>query len=1429
MIKDDDLIKIISEFKSGNINYFINNYSFSDRKMFVDNMYQYNDVLENNFAKEQDVIIFLSSIFSYEEARKILVENEINFINSVNSIYISLFTLPDEEKKKYLHYFKYDTELFKTFVNSFADENVYNENVVKGDINLENINKLNDTEKIDLIRHYSKYTNIAKIISSMNVVNIITYLKNNKIDNRSSEYLLKIIDFEVLKKILFDRDIYVEQNFLEYIINKQSYLQKIELLKNNNILERLDSLYYCKLLSNLKINDIIQILKNIDYKKHLSKYDFRSIFNNNDIYKDNNEDEEDISFLIELYQEGYIDFNTFKYFPDDIKVLCFNNDKLLDSDKKIILSFIENDLIKTDLYFSFKGNRLANFDIQDQFNILKTLNDDNKLKLIKIDNLDNDLKIKLTMSLSEDNLKFDYLDYIEREYMISSIFNETDVLNILKTLNDENKRKYILQNKYGLSKTFISDLISSLQSSDINDKFIIDNFEMFLNPDIMTMSGVYVYYKNILFPIKDVSVKIKLLEILKDKLDEQFFISLITNIKYDDLDDYKIKLIKESSFELTESYVELLKSLNDVYRGIEILENNSIENSNIIYLKLLYELNSKYDELKINFLNNNIELYKDSPDIVVRELIQKIIDSINVDNDINKLKLKIKFAINYKFNSDFIYDLIIHNEEFIDNNYVFDDLILYCSKCYNCDYERLLNLISKYGNVVFRFLNNKNIISFLNLDQDNYNKIKNMFDFQEMIKTNDQHIDNVLSALLQKKFTLDNKDMLDIFISIKNAIISNNIDEVLVILNDISSYLCNCLLKNINLDDDNYISNILRECAYNDINAFIKDLYDKNKIDSNLKIINKFTNKYILEKRNDFVKNNFHSYKGKLLLDGTYEKKSFIRCFIEQKSQSFIIEHLKKLDLNKLTLTEKKLLDNEKILFDIISLKKGLYVENKDNILKFIKTFNSVMDKYYLSHDKFYISIQGCKLLYNIPYSKEDILSVLSGLDINLLKNKLLNDDKLYSVLIKLLKKYKLVGWGNTFYNLSNEVDLEIDNDTISSFINNFYNIYPTLVKKNNFDNQERKMNGIMDQREISLTSLLNEALVYASCSFKYSKLLGKDDFKLIKSNPTPNSAPFTSKERLNEITTLIKDMYLRNKISIPPLNEKINISGKNINVLISNSVDMTNVTMGERTGSCMRIKGHAYSLFKFCLTDVNGFHIKFVNDNGKFVSRVSGFRNGNTVFLNQLRYSLDENYSNDDLISSLKIFSEKLIEETKNDIVPLDNVVISNGYAMESLSKEKINLGCSDIKKGLSSDFYSDIVRNGILLATSGEDFIPIRTTQHNEKLFDVSRQSVNYTDNTNEIIDNIDKFKMISDAIGEMNISSMSVFSEICEYKNDISSMYFGEDWYIVFDKNNNILDEFIIDRGFNKEFVYNEMNGVKNNIMGAVYEKNRDYKKL
>ena len=52
------------------------------------------------------------------------------------------------------------------------------------------------------------------------------------------------------------------------------------------------------------------------------------------------------------------------------------------------------------------------------------------------------------------------------------------------------------------------------------------------------------------------------------------------------------------------------------------------------------------------------------------------------------------------------------------------------------------------------------------------------------------------------------------------------------------------------------------------------------------------------------------------------------------------------------------------------------------------------------------------------------------------------------------------------------------------------------------------------------------------------------------------------------------------------------------------------------------------------CGKNENGFHMSF-NDplTGDLVSRVSCFRNGNTLFLNQLRYSLSIKYDEKDLI----------------------------------------------------------------------------------------------------------------------------------------------------------------------------------------------------
>ena len=116
------------------------------------------------------------------------------------------------------------------------------------------------------------------------------------------------------------------------------------------------------------------------------------------------------------------------------------------------------------------------------------------------------------------------------------------------------------------------------------------------------------------------------------------------------------------------------------------------------------------------------------------------------------------------------------------------------------------------------------------------------------------------------------------------------------------------------------------------------------------------------------------------------------------------------------------------------------------------------------------------------------------------------------------------------------------------------------------------------------------------------------------------------------------------------------------MHVVVGNFTHPSNLTHGERTGACMRIGGAGKSLFDFCLEDDNGFHIRFVNPKtGKFVSRVSGFRNGNTVFLNELRFSEDSEYTNKDVVEACKLIARELIEVSKESELPIDNVVVTD------------------------------------------------------------------------------------------------------------------------------------------------------------------------
>ena len=261
--------------------------------------------------------------------------------------------------------------------------------------------------------------------------------------------------------------------------------------------------------------------------------------------------------------------------------------------------------------------------------------------------------------------------------------------------------------------------------------------------------------------------------------------------------------------------------------------------------------------------------------------------------------------------------------------------------------------------------------------------------------------------------------------------------------------------------------------------------------------------------------------------------------------------------------------------------------------------------------------------------------------------------------------------------------------------------------------------------------------------------------------------------------------------VKIPTFNEVINLGNqKQIQVIVGNFTHPSNLTHGERTGSCMRVGGAGYSLYEFCLDSPFGFHIRFSDPKtAEYISRVSGFRNGNTIFLNELRYSCNPKlYSNKDIVSSCLKVANLLIEKSKNSIVPIENVVISNDYAMKEAEYKTEYLGIDNIKQGLGT-FYTDVNSNCVVLSTTAKNssFTPIDLNNQNVPDYLPAREQVVETFDSKLAISNINRVHLIKKEL----LEEMYEFEEEIIIDNLIYCL-FNQDWYIYVDTNFNIYEE-------------------------------------
>ena len=270
------------------------------------------------------------------------------------------------------------------------------------------------------------------------------------------------------------------------------------------------------------------------------------------------------------------------------------------------------------------------------------------------------------------------------------------------------------------------------------------------------------------------------------------------------------------------------------------------------------------------------------------------------------------------------------------------------------------------------------------------------------------------------------------------------------------------------------------------------------------------------------------------------------------------------------------------------------------------------------------------------------------------------------------------------------------------------------------------------------------------------------------------------------------------NKITVPSFiyeHELTSDNKKKLAVTVGNRADSRNLTHGERTGACMRAYGHADSLFEFCNTDPRGFHITFTDpETNEYVSRVSCFRNGNTVFLNQLRESVSRKYTTKEVIEACKAVAQELIERSKDSDMPIDNVVASTGYALAYHETQQVS-PYNDISAGVYNG-YRDVSNYAVVLATTGENgkVVPLKPNGDNQPIYEPVRLKPREYTSPN-----------ITEPI-KIQLQRIASIKECLEYKNDPSyyktidfdyeiidteflHIIIGQDWYVALDINGNL----------------------------------------
>ena len=1094
----------------------------------------------------------------------------------------------------------------------------------------------------------------------------------------------------------------------------------------------------------------------------------------------------------EFYKVGkYVDYNIIKNTDLKDKLLnIINNLEIKKYDYTEILSEIcQNVLSKEELNNIM--NKMLYLEIEIGNIYEDSLQDKDMISYIYNKFKDpNYYPILLPDKLLEDNKFIEYC-IKHKNYSIYRYIELEDKYHDIVMKDIKNGYGFICP--YELPKDISIELIKNgyINSFDyyeagLNDNIIFNYLKDIIDKDKRIIKSDYTMLKEELstkiFDYAIETKKYKYLELLKNNLR---FSKEFNNRKKEILS----KLVKEDKE--IEKYIYRISDINDEKLGIKCALNNSnyfipndILNRNKEYICQLLK------QIDLRNLNN--------PIIIDAELIELIV----------KLDNKELYDYIYKYNI---------NNYFVINNYINqlnngeNKLVNYFNKNYyeaskniiaahlDININNLDKFVSLFGYISIRYLNSYNIINTLKLDEENFNKYIDLFNIE---KLNIEDVKNIYDSILQSRFKNEYKPDIERFAKIK------------LTFNDKSGYANKELYElasNTKLDKlkhdlkkINKLNNTLNNINNTkDLYEYLIKLYNEIKnginVDKNIEIIYLINRQNIKNKREEFREK--HKFDEEIKLDFKYEEKSLkdalvMEIYGEYISKNDVINALLEQNINYEIIPG---VDNY-ILFDAVMsfLKKDFdYLDNYilkkytninyTNLKSNIKRVKEILGNYSeLKEKSKFIDLEQLDQKYNInkiyfpKYKEEKVVELLSEINPYELRDTVFNNKDIFNSLKNLINKYKFIYWQDTFKKALSNSKFEYEYYMISALISRYNEIYQEII--NNEDEHQ------------NLMTILNLSDVLSSSSDRYSLLLGLDNARLIKLNPKPNNSPIM-KNREERLEIAAQDYYkiiTRKEITVPPISKVINIDDRQIEINLGNFSNPMNLTYGEKTGACMRINGVAHSLYEFCIKNPNGFHIRLTNPkNNNLISRVSGYRNGNSIFLNQLKETIDTEYTNDDLIKTMKVIADILIESTKNSASPIENIFISNDYAMSNSNYALQNIE-GNIQEGFNT-FYFDYFNNAICLKTTStnNNHKPINTDKSNIETYKVLRDKIIKTNKTKEIYDYINQYKMKKDMIDKKDPNAY-IKTTLINLKEVGKIIYLikGEDFIAYIDNELNII---------------------------------------